>query len=239
MRRVMKVAALVAPILILTIALAVAAGRRQPTLTPREEIPSPPQWIPFQADVLVSSPGTEEKVSGKFWRSSDGSERLETSRSGKRLVISIHNIPGATFYYTRPDGPWYSAPMRLPLGGWHPPRRLKGNNGVNVHPFRVSAGRGQTPSVLSNEGFQVYQVVNPAGDVRLEAAELNFFALVKQSITGRREEYFNVAFSEPPAELFLPPPGVSVSALREPDGIVTSTPEEGFPAAPRGPAEQK
>lgn len=87
---------------------------------PREEIPSPRDWVSFEADVRVMSPGKAE-VSGRFHRGSDGSERLVTTLNGRQMVVSIWHVPSSTYYLRRPDGMWVSGPMKLPQSGWRPP----------------------------------------------------------------------------------------------------------------------
>jgi hypothetical protein len=57
-------------------------------------------------------------------------------------------------------------------------------------------------------------------NTHLQAPALNMFDLVNQSITGRREEVYDVVLREPMAEMFLPPPGVTVTPLTIKRGIV-------------------
>lgn len=92
---------------------------------------------------------------------------------------------------------------------------------MSLYPFRLSFMRGQEPSFFADEGFSVYRVVNLGGDVRLETPALNWFALVRQSVTGRREEYTNVRIADQPPELFVPPPGVAVAITNELGGIIS------------------
>jgi hypothetical protein len=46
------------------------------------------------------------------------------------------------------------------------------------------------------------------------------FDLVNQSITGRREEICDVILREPPADLFVPPPGVNVTRIEAKRGMI-------------------
>jgi hypothetical protein len=43
--------------------------------------------------------------------------------------------------------------------------------------------------------------------------------LVTQSITGTREETFDIELGDPPDVLFEPPPGVAIRVVTEPRGL--------------------
>jgi hypothetical protein len=75
--------------------------------------------------------------------------------------------------------------------------------------------------LICETGFTAFQLVDRRGDVTLLVPELNFFAVLKQSIsTGRREIYSNIEIREPDPSLFLPPPNAAVEPLPGPRGIL-------------------
>ena len=149
-----------------------------------------------------------------------------------RSTISIHNIPESTFYYRFQDGEWYSAPMKLPPNGWRPTKRLKSDR-YALHPYKLSMRAGQVPSIFASSGFEAYQLKSPSGDMAFEVPDLNFFHLVRQSATGRREEYSNVTMREQSAMLFVPPTDAQINVTTEPDGIVSGRADEPEPDLPR------
>lgn len=125
-----KLIALCLPLLVFTVTVTLATGRlsvgnafvafsraasRVEVQSSRDEIPSPREWVPFEADVRVSSPGKEE-VTGRFHRSADGSVRLETGLSGRiqGCVNPAHFerelLPNAARRYL--DQRPYEAPVR-------------------------------------------------------------------------------------------------------------------------------
>ena len=105
-------------------------------------------------------------------------------------------------------------------GGIQPINRWSNEQGLRKHPFRVSAGLGEKPNVFASEGFEVYEYHDLGGNTHLQAPQLNMFDLVNQAITGRREELYDVVLREPPAEVFVPPPGAPVGQLSEKRGMV-------------------
>jgi hypothetical protein len=85
----------------------------------------PPTWVAFSSDVTIVQPDGQEQR-GRFYRGSDGSERLEIT-SGPMIYTTIKNISQRTFY--RFQGPtrvrpaadhWPAQPMLLPPEGWLP-----------------------------------------------------------------------------------------------------------------------
>jgi hypothetical protein len=178
-----------------------------------QEILQPVRWVAFEADYKETEQGTQVST-GRYFRSTDGSTRLETGDGTHNTVISIKNIARATMYVycANPDAPdpdagwiWMSFPMELPSTGWHPlPRRV--NQHLKPHPERIG-------------GLTVYKMSSPGGEISLQAPELNFFTLVTELENGQRREFHNIRRVEPPAELFLPPPGVEVRAKSKPLGI--------------------
>lgn len=186
----------------------------------------PTSWVAFEAKLRVFSPDME-KVEGRVFRASDGSQRVETGPVGGPIkTIDIRNIPQQTHYlFTRfarqPEATWTSAPMDVPeYGGFRPVLRRADQLGLRKHPFRVSVRPGDKPNVFATEGFEVFEYHDVGGNTHLQAPVLNMFDLVNQSITGRREEVYDVILREPMAEMFMPPPGVNVTRVATKRGIV-------------------
>ena len=73
---------------------------------------------------------------------------------------------------------------------------------------------------VATEGFEVFEYHDVGGNTHLQAPSLNMFDLVNQSITGRREEIYDVILREPPADLFVPPPGVNVTRIEAKRGMI-------------------
>ena len=193
---------------------------------PRQLLDLPYSWVAFEAKLRVFSPDME-RVEGRVFRSSDGSQRIETGPAGGPIkTIDIRNIPHQTHYlFTRAprqvEASWTSAPMDVPeWGALKPPHRWADQAGLRRYPFRVSASPGDKPNVFADQGFEVFEYHDVGGNTHLQAPALNMFDLVNQSITGRREEVYDVVLREPMAEMFLPPPGVTVTPLTIKRGIV-------------------
>jgi hypothetical protein len=207
---------------------AVVLGARTSTFQPRsapvpgDEIPQPATWVPFQADLLVTTPEAP-LVRGRFLRGSDGSTRLETGPEGQpdRLVWINNLTQGLS--YRRHRGDWSFTELPLPEGGFHPGlfRFRTGMTGlvklnspvlVNSQSQLLSSDAHQTTGATA---FDAVRYVNPRGNVRILVPELNFFAIVRQDLeTGRREVYFNIDVPRTPEpHLFHPPAGASLEPM--------------------------
>lgn len=204
--------------LIVTIASSGATQGVPPAM--RSEVPQPPGWVAFDADVVKVVAGSPDVIRGRYFRGEDGSDRLE-SGPGDVVVVSIRNIAKSTLYVSSPKTGWVSQPMALPDGQWRPPRYYR------EHPALSAIDEPL-------DGFRVFRWVTAGGDEDLLAPDLNFFALRKKSGDGTTTEYSNVVVRPQPPELFEPPPGVPVRHVTTPGGIVASTPEsaENTPGRP-------
>jgi len=200
------------------------------------ELPQPQGWVPFSADVQVSQPG-QPLVVGHFYRSSDGSTRLETGPGDERVVVSIRNIKRVTFFVKNPKGEWISRPMKMRPGVYMPGRMKATTAGLFNYPFRLALREGESGSLRADSGMKAYQYINPSGNVSLLAPELNFFAVLQVTLDGRSEQYSQIKMGEPDASLFEPPPGVQVTARSEPGGIVEHSPQSAFHRLPRARAQ--
>jgi len=181
---------------------------------PPELVPAPTNWVPFSADFRGTGvlPGGEGSATvGKFYRNSDGSERLETriaSRAGLGTV-NIKNIPESHFYVFMRDRGWTVQPMILKPTGHKP----------SLYPVDTPGLRRSDTIV---DGFDTYELVNSnTGTVRTVVPALNFFEVLREGgASGNKLQYNNIRLEEPPSELFRPPLGVAITEISEPGGIV-------------------
>lgn len=184
-------------------------------------IPAPEQWIPFQADVLITIPG-KATASGRYVRRADGSTRLDTGPTPDRLLVtSISNVAHRLRYVQRPRG-WSSVPWDdITAEGWHPGlfRFAENMPGLRKLPGRVYVANDNqllsaevNPPAATERAFEAYQYVNPQGNIHILVPELNFFPILRQDIqTGRREGYSQIRLApESPDSAFQPPAGVVI-----------------------------
>jgi hypothetical protein len=79
---------------------------------PGTQIPSPATWVPFAADLVGQDSTTH--WTGRYFRSSEGSTRMEVTPSQMPAVtsVTISNIPRLTQYWCRSDTTvWRSSPL--------------------------------------------------------------------------------------------------------------------------------
>jgi hypothetical protein len=152
----------------------------------------PTQWVPFTAKVRVFSPDME-RVEGRFFRGSNGSQRLETGPPSEMArTIDIRNMAQDMHYlYKSGQGSgststWTSAPMEVPeFGGRRPLKHFADQNGLRPYPYKLSFLKGQEPSVFADAGLDAYTYLDLGSNVHLQAPALNMFDLVNQSVTGQ------------------------------------------------------
>ncbi len=142
-------------------------------------IPSPTQWVALSADFTRDFPGDQIDVAGRYFRASDGSDRVETGPPNEPArVVFIRNIPESTYYSRRVDKDgsvyWLSGPMQLPKDGWQPPK------------MKEIVGR---IALLEEEyeGRAVAQV-SSKGSIKLMAPSLNFLPLVNRHVVSGYQE---------------------------------------------------
>lgn len=214
--RIRQIFALTVPILLVG-TLAVVKGRNHTpaAMEPHgEAIAAPTHWVALTADFLRDARGQKGAVVGRYLRSSDGSDRLETGPPQEPArVVFIRNIAQSTYYSRRvgKDGSvyWISGPMTLPEDGWHP-RQMTEKAGQRL---------------LLSEEVENQRVVQTQshGFVRLMAPGLNYLTLVNRNvITGDEERYKNVTLGEPSRDLFVPPTGAEIRQTKEIAGIKTT-----------------
>jgi hypothetical protein len=163
------------------------------------DVPLPAAWVPFTADVVTNMDGSIE--GGTFHRNSDGSMAwIMNSRMGE--LITIHNRKTKSTYVRLGDQKgWVRMPISQGLS--RPPDRV----------IRVRADRARKLTELL-EGFETWEIVaiGRGGMVTTRRVPaLNGFTVYSDQIvnqTGRyTQEFTNIRLGEPPAVVFLPPPG--------------------------------
>jgi hypothetical protein len=169
-------------------------------------VEAPNAWVPFTARVTITKPGSPQVV-GRYYRSSNGSNRLETgpSDSDVRVVHITNNTDGLGYLYNR-NG-WVS--WKLERIGLQPTQFVR-NLEWSDYPHKLALKRGESGSLTASEGFKAYLVVG-RGISKLRVPELNLFAVVRQRIDGRHESYTNIELAEPDDVMFSPPAGTHVT----------------------------
>jgi hypothetical protein len=207
-------------VLILSVATLLGAGHvrasAEQTGAPVEYVAMPDTWVPFEASVTITAPNSPPVV-GRFYRSSNGSTRLETGPSVSDIrVISIRNIVDQMIYLGSASG-WTSDRLDLPFGSG-PMRWKKGLPNWTPFEYKLAIRRGESGSVSATEGFDAYRVTQSDGVMHLKVPALNLFDAVVQRPDGWYQLYSNIDLKEPAADLFAPPLGVPVAprALRPP-----------------------
>jgi hypothetical protein len=179
-----------------------------------DAIPSPTEWVPFDASMRKVSP-KEGTMEGRYYRRSDGSTRFDTGPTINNIrVISISNVANSE-HYELTKGTWKSYRMILPPEGYRPGARS----------FNITRGLEAWPEAV--QGFEVVRLTTEDGLIRFQAPALNFFNLLTE-FQGTRQEFFDVRLREQPRELFFPPRDVEVEKRPEYNGIVS---ERGAAAA--------
>lgn len=187
------------------------------------QLEQPANWVPFSAATRFEYPSGSIAY-GKFYRSSDGSERLEKEAyAGQPATTTIKNIATST-YYMGMEAPtccdkWASYPMKLPREGWTPP---------HFHPPAASTLR-RVEARWS--GFEVYELAKP-NFTRYLVPALNYFAVFTLDPTGARREYLDIRVGEQPSALFEPPAGAVVERVNRYNGIVSTDDDEEVPGWP-------
>ncbi len=191
------------PIVVLAVLwyLGIAGAQGQPRV-----VKLPPTWVPFSSDVVTTQPGYPPSE-GRFYRGSDGSERLEIA-SGPVIYAQIKNIGQRTFYHLKGGADhWTAQPMMLPPEGWLP-----------LPEIAESAQTGRQPERV--EGMTAYRQNRLHGWWVVAIPDLNFFDVESHFGDGKTARHFNITIGEPDPSLFVPPPGVKIVQITEPGGIV-------------------
>lgn len=172
----------------------------------------PDSWIALQADVSITKPD-RARVLGRFYRSSDGSRRLDTGPGLDDIQATyIMNVAEAQEYvYSKATG-WIVRSVPSMVGRDYRPRQTRPiRPDVSDYPYALALKRGEDNSLHASTGFRAYQTNGPDGAFTLTIPELNHFVVLLNSGNGRSEAYSNIELHEPPAALFQPPERVIVS----------------------------
>jgi len=200
------------PLLVLALTIAEYRTRVQAlNLQHPEIVDAPATWVAFQAELTITRPGGPTAF-GKYFRSSDGSHRIQTGPSHSDVrVISILNVSERMWYDYSARSGWTSydypnavskerpTPVRANLPGW------------NEYPFRLALKRGESGAVNADEGFRAYQVIDRNGTVTLKVPDLNLYSAVIQRPDGHHQALSNIDITEPSNETFRPPTNVAVT----------------------------
>jgi hypothetical protein len=191
-----------------------AVAKAVPNQAPQsgDAIEAPSSWVPFAASFRGGVPGAE-KVFGRVYRSSNGSDRVESGPTADDLrMVYIRNTQRNVYYarrgWEKPGGTvyWEQGPMQLDESGWQPVQ-------MRTAPDRV---------VLAQrlEGRQVVQVNAGSGEVHLVAPALNFYPVLKtRLLTGEQWRTLDIQVGEQAGNLFEPPAGSEIRVTNRPGGI--------------------
>ena len=176
------------------VALAIVAGV---TIAAGVAAQTPARWVAFEANFVRTEPG-QRRIVGWFHRGADGSTREESNVDGpSKPVVLIMNV-GKRLQYRFENGVWSSYPIFLSPNGWRPEQ-------VDHDPRKYRPAR-------AIEKIEVLRFVNAQGAVQFVAPALNDFPLKTERPNGGGETFSNVIVREQPADLFVPPPGVTIHA---------------------------
>jgi hypothetical protein len=172
-------------------------------------------WQPFCANFRVSDSEGKELTSGRYCRTSDGSDRRDTySADPAHAGIQIRSVADEACYRFKAVTGWTRQPMRLPATGWNP---------------KPTSGQEGTPVTV--EGLAGRRLRNPKGDEVIDVPSLNGFRILRvTSGPGRRETYWNIVLGEPDRGVLRPPAGVAVRSLTQPAGIIAADGSSDNPA---------
>lgn len=210
----------------LLLAVLVLAGAVFAPAATTQDIPSPDNWVAFEADETLTGLGRPEAVYGRFYQGADGSTRHETGpRPTEMRVVDIKNI-SLSRWFVWGGGQWYSYPMILPKTG--------------RTPRKMSEGSVKPVAPVANIPFDLHEVTLSERRTQLVAAALNFFAIVEERVDDYRLERTNITIQAQDPTVFLPPAGATVVECPQPGGIVVSagaTPDaqQYAPCGPRSP----
>lgn len=182
------------------------------------QLQQPANWVPFSATSRFTYP-SGSVARGRFYRSSDGSERLDKEAySGQPATTTIKNILTSTYYMGMGTptccDKWASYPMELPKEGYTPShiRTLDASAVENVD--------------AKWSGFEAYRLAKQNNFTRYLVPALNYFAVFTVDPTGARREFLDIRVAEQPSALFEPPAGAVVERVNRYNGIVDTDGDE-------------
>lgn len=162
--------------------------------TQEATIPQPDSWVAFDADFVDTQPGRSRDVSGRYYRSGDGSDRSENYSTRGDTAIRIINVGAReSYFYASASGKWFRQAVDIPPEGYRPPAPRRATmTGLKALPQRL-------------EDMEVYEYRRPRGGISIQAPALNFFSLQKTEVTGQQVKFFNVKVRPQDPALFQAP----------------------------------
>jgi hypothetical protein len=220
--RTVVAAALVVPALVVVTSIAPRWATLRSAIQ-GDQLAQPANWVPFSATSRFTYP-SGSVAHGRFYRSSDGSERLDKEAySGQPATTTIKNIPTSTYYMAMGEPTccdrWASYPMKLPREGYTP---------SYIHPLSASAVE-KVEGTWS--GFDAYRLARHNNFTRYLVPALNYFAVFTVDPTGARREFLDIRVGEQPSALFEPPAGAVVERVNRYNGIIDTEGDE-VPGSP-------
>lgn len=180
------------------------AAQLATTASQSHDVAAPSHWVPFSADVEITRPTASARLTGRFFRSSNGSSRQEFLESAP--LVTIMNV-GMNTYFELRRGQWCRHPMGVGPKGYHPLKMREENATLGKRPIQF-------------ESLVVRELRNPR-TIELIAPELNFFAVTTEGVpSGAKTRYHNIVKGEPDPSLFEPPPAADVVMHQTPMGIL-------------------
>ena len=185
---------------LLALAAPAAAQTAFPGAAVTDPYPQPAGWVAVEATLEING-----AAAGRYWRSADGSTRLEyTTPDTRGITIEIRNVTERRYYVFRPSAGWTVQPMALPTQGWLPPRVARQAVGQKV---------AEVP-------YEVHERTRPNGAADRHVPALNFLKVRETTPDGSVRTLSNVKVQEPAAGLMRPPNGAPLTTLSVPGGIV-------------------
>lgn len=177
--------------------MALAKSRSQP-----QEIALPDKWVPYTATKVISAHNSEQ--TGTEYRSANGSTAVYLYPEEVNTV-TIHNTQTHLSYVKWGDKEWVSYPLE---------------SGVTSVPASQKRYPANTLLLLNDKvaGFDVYERRTRTGTISHIVPQLNGLLVLFQNANGAGQRYENFVLGEPPAKVFLPPPGVTLRALTQAPG---------------------
>ena len=212
MKKILSIAAFLAIVAASAVLTSTQSNRPQPPpanrgqLVAADVIPSPDFYVPFDADIKQTQDGWPD-VTGRVYRDSNGSTRLEQNDGGSLSTVTItDNRNGKqyekidTVYEGRgTNGAW----TMIDIAGRPPMKLTRKTSGFRDPKRRV-------------EAFDVVEVALPNGDRggawSAMAPGLNFFVVERRAPAdfNLHRRLLNIQIREQDPALFLPPQGAKL-----------------------------
>lgn len=173
-------------------------------------------WIPFKAHRRVVD-DTGQVTAGTFYRSSDGSTRIEGTTQDGKLSIQIRDLPRSTIYNWTSEEGWFTYAFTLHPCGFIPmPCSFDRRSGTAVTTqYSDSKWRqlGFVPVPYAVEGLEGLRLLLQGGGYEgsfvLAAPELDMFNVIRHTChrlteNCRSVRHSDIQIGEQDSELFQP-----------------------------------